>query len=361
MENNVLFVILLIALFLLLIAMVAPLVHILWRFRSAQNALDALHLKIPQEAVGEIRTRVWISNVQQRRRFFKITPSNEFGILVLTPERISLHSINKKGEQSIRQFDRGKLRTEWIGNKLMRDSNLHWFAILDGSSRILISAYTGINAMPSRSQTAELYRNIVGQHEQFEGTKEFALEKNPASLSALVIIFLLFIYAIADGLFLNPLEIVGYKIEFLPLLFFLALLTVSVILFYKKLIKFSVPARETLFLTMLFFFVLSISGVTIVKRIDTSTAVEPMQNYDYKANEKDVLEPLQEGLPKLPLKTKNEYWKQFEDDHIFQFPLQKGGFGFWQFDGRELDKDIEAFYANKSEDKNNEQPESYEQ
>ncbi|MBN1473096.1 MAG: hypothetical protein JW914_00630, partial [Syntrophaceae bacterium] len=214
------------------------------------------------------------------------------------------------------------------------------------------------NAMPSRSQTAELYRNIVGQHEQFEGTKEFALEKNPASLSALVIIFLLFIYAIADGLFLNPLEIVGYKIELLPLLLLLSLLIASVILFYKKLINFSVPARETLVLTMLFFFVLSISGVLVVKRIDTSTAVEPMQNYDYKANEKDVLEPLQEGLPKLPLKAKNEYWKQFEDDHIFRFPLQKGGFGFWQFDGRELDKDIEAFYANKNENKNSEQPES---
>ncbi|MBN1473055.1 MAG: hypothetical protein JW914_00425, partial [Syntrophaceae bacterium] len=94
------------------------------------------------------------------------------------------------------------------------------------------------------------------------------------------------------------------------------------------------------------------------KRIDTSTAVEPMQNYDYKANEKDVLEPLQDGLPKLPLKAKNAYWKQFADDHIFRFSLQKGGFGFWQFDGRELDKDIEAFYANKSEDKNNEQPQS---
>ncbi|MBN1474885.1 MAG: hypothetical protein JW914_09735, partial [Syntrophaceae bacterium] len=150
---------------------IIPLIYIVWLFRSVQNALDSLHLKIPQEAVGEIRTRVWISNTQQRRRFLKITPSNEFGILVLTPERISLHSITKKGDQSVRQFDRAKLRTEWIGNKLMRDSNLHWFAIFDGSSRILISAYTGINAMPSRSQTAELYRNIVGQHEQFEGTK----------------------------------------------------------------------------------------------------------------------------------------------------------------------------------------------
>ena len=68
-----------------------------------------------------------------------------------------------------------------------------------------------------------------------------------------------------------------------------------------------------------------------------------MQLYDYRMVRKGIFEPVIKGPPKLELKLKCDYWKQFGENHKFQFLLQEGGLGMWQFDGRELDKDIDAY------------------
>ncbi|MBN1365378.1 MAG: hypothetical protein JW976_11280 [Syntrophaceae bacterium] len=319
---------------------------LLRQFRLFARLLETLQLQIPLEK-GEVRTQVWISNDQERSRWFKMTPSKDAGILVLTSDMVSLYSVNLKGERFTRQFNRLNLRTEWIGNQFMRDSNLQWFAIYEGESRILISSYTGMNALPSRHQTAEIYRNIAGQYAQFPGTKEFALEKNAASLSALFLIALLFVYAIADGLFINPLEVVGYSKS--SLWSFVLPITIIIpfgIVFYKFMIRFSVPARETLVLAMLFCFSLQATAVPLIKRIDTAMAAKPMQTYEYRMTKEGIFEPVEKGLPKLNLRLECDYWKHFDDNHPFQFLLQKGGMGLWQFDGRALDKDINVYLKN---------------
>lgn len=59
-------------------------------------------------------------------------------------------------------------------------------------------------------QTIEIYSNIDAQQAQFPDTKKFALEKNKASLSVLILIVIILVYAVADGIFINPLEIVSY-------------------------------------------------------------------------------------------------------------------------------------------------------
>ncbi len=68
-----------------------------------------------------------------------------------------------------------------------------------------------------------------------------------------------------------------------------------------------------------------------------------MQLYDYRMVYEGNFEPVTKGLPKLKLKLSCDYWKQFDKNHNFEFSLQEGGLGMWQFDGRELDKDIDAY------------------
>jgi len=327
----------------LLIALLVPILYLLRKFRSITRLLEELHLQI-SEGKGEIRAQVWINNDQERLRLWKIFPSKEVGIMVLGSDKVSLYSINFKGERTTRHFERSSLKTEWLGNQTMKDTNLQWFAICENESRIYVSAYTGLIALPSRQQTAEIYRNIAGQHVQFQGMKEFALEKNTASLTTLIIIASVFAYAVVDGVFINPLEVVGYPkniILFIALPFTTICLLATAI--YSFMIRFSVPARETLVLTMLFYFSLIIATLPLLQRIDTSITTKPMQSYDYLMVKEGVFEPVNKDLPKLKLKIKYDYWKQFGENHKFNFLLQEGGLGMWQFDGRELDKDVEAY------------------
>jgi len=326
-----------------LIALLFSFFFLLRKFRSITRLLEELHLQIP-EGNGEIRAQVWINDDQGRLRLWKIFPSKRFGILVLGSDIISLYSINFKGERTTHHFERSNLKTEWLGNQTMKDANLQWFALCENESKIYISAYTGMIALPSRQQTAEIYRNIAGQHIQFQGTKEFALEKNAASISTLIIIAAVSVYAVADGVFVNPLEAVGYPkniILFFSLPFTAICLLATAI--YTFMIRLSVPARETLALTMLFIISLIMATLPLLQRIDTALTSNQMQIFDYHMIKDGVFEPVNKDLPKLKLKIKYDYWKQFEVNHNFQFLLQKGGLGMWQFDGRELDKDVEAY------------------
>lgn len=327
----------------LLISLLLPVLYLLRKFRSIARLLEELQLQIPEEK-GEIRAQVWINNDQERRRLWKIFPSKEVGILVLGNDKISLYSVNLTGEHTTRQFERSSLKAEWLGNQTMKDANLQWFALCENESRTYISAYTGAVALPSRQQTAEIYRNIAGQHVQFQGVKEFALEKNTASLTTLIIIASVLAYAVADGIFINPLEVVGYPKNIIILIVFpataICLLAAAI---YSFMIRFSVPARETLVLTMLCIFSLILAALPLLQRIDTVITTKPMQTYDYHMVKEGIFEPDNKGLPKLKLKLRCDYWKQFSENHKFQFMLREGGIGMWQYDGRALDKDIEAY------------------
>lgn len=327
----------------ILIVIIVALIYWL-RFRSFTKMLEMLHREVPSD-IHEIRIQVWISNDQHHRRWAKIIPGTEIGFMVLTSEWITVHSINLQKERIKRRISRSQLRHEWIGSQSVKDANLHWFALFTNGSRLLFSAFTGMNALPSRPQTAEIYRNIVGQHVQFDGVQEFALEKNPGSLVAMILMGLLFVYAVADGFFLNPLEYVDGHPKNLSLS--ITLTTIGISLFhlaaYQLIRRYSVPARESMVLTMFLGVALMMAVIPGAKRIDTALAEKPMQHYSYHMVREGIFEPDRQGLPKLTLQLRCDYWKQFEKDHTHTFPLQHGGLGFWQFDGRALDRRIAQY------------------
>lgn len=330
----------------LLTALLLPMIYLLRKFRSIARLLEELQLQIP-EGKGEIRAQVWVNNDQERQRLWKIFPSKEIGILVLGSDKVSLYSINFNGERTTHHYERSNLKAEWLGNQTMKDANLQWFALCENESRTYVSAYTGAIALPSRQQTAEIYRNIAGQHVQFQGAKEFALEKNPASLTTLIILACVIVYAVADGIFINPLEVVGYPKNIIIFTVFpVAAICLLATAIYSFMIRFSVPARETLVLTMLCVSSLILATLPLLQRIDTAITTKPMQTYDYHMVKEGIFEPDNKGLPKLKFKLRCDYWKQFGENHKFQFMLREGGLGMWQYDGRLLDKDIETYMKN---------------
>jgi hypothetical protein len=107
----------------LLIVLLVPIFYLLRKFRSITRLLEEMRLQIPEEK-GEIHAQVWVNNDQGRLRLWKIFPSKESGILVLGLDKISLYSINFKGDRATLHYERSSIKTEWLGNQTMKDANL---------------------------------------------------------------------------------------------------------------------------------------------------------------------------------------------------------------------------------------------
>lgn len=200
-----------------------------------------------------------------------------------------------------------------------------------------------------QSDMEEICRNSVVQHVQSQSINVFALEKNTASRTTLIIIVSVFVYALVDTVFINLMEIVGYPDNKL-LLLVVPVAPICLVLFvvYTYLVRFEVPVRETIVLMILCAISLSIAALPLLQRIDTILAQKPIQTYNYRMMNPGVFEPVEKGPPKLNLRTKCEYWKQFAENDPFQISLQQGGLGMWQLDGEALDKDIYAYLKQKT-------------
>jgi len=173
---------------------------------------------------------------------------------------------------------------------------------------------------------------------------EFALEKNTASLIALIFMASMLIYALVDTVFINLYEIVGYPENKLLLVVLSAMpMCLFGYFIHGYMIRSSVPERETLVLTVLCILSLAIAAHPILQRIDKVLASKPMQTYNYRMIKPGFFEPAEIGPPKLTLRPQCEYWHQYKIDDTLQFSLQHGGLGMWQLDGEALDKDIYAY------------------
>jgi hypothetical protein len=107
--------------------------------------------------------------------------------------------------------------------------------------------------------------------------------------------------------------------------------------------KMKVPTFEAMMLAIFLELAAAFAAVPGAKRLDTALAQTPMRDYEYRMIKEGAFEAVEPGVPKLDLRMKCDYWKQFEKDHQYFFPLQKGGLELWQFDGRALDAGIEAY------------------
>lgn len=284
--------------------------------------------------------RVKVSRPAFFRRRMKLAGAESSAVLLHATDNVRIIAEFDKGEMLDRRYPKSDLHLEWLGNPGMGSANMHWISIGQDDDRLMVTADTGFNAVQSREATADICRKISPAFQLPAAAKsDFALEKNRASLAAIVVFFTLSGYALIDGVIVNDNELIelGLIGFLLPVLF---LFTVPA---YFLLVRSRVPSRESLALSMLLVVSLLLVTVPALKRADQWLASGP-KTYAYTMTDAPHFSSVMSGPPPLVFHGTRDYWEQFEAGSVHEFDMIHGPLGLWQLVHGELDRKFEVFY-----------------
>lgn len=313
------------------------------RLRKSRRMQEDLLERLKTQLAGGVWFRVHMSRPQAFQRFWKLQPSEARGVLILDDQAIQLHGVTGTGERIERRYRRAAEEIAWVGNPTLGSSNMHWFALGRGSNQMYVCADTGLNAAASRQASGDLFRNIAGNSVPLPPTRDFALEKNAASMLAVIVFFVTLGYAVIDGLFINQSMLIGgHLIAALAPLISLPFAAIGYLLLTAQ----RVPARESLALAMLCAFAISAAVVPVVKRIDQWLAPGGFVHYRYALEAGGRLHPADAAadLPNLDFSSHYRYWATFKPGALQDFELRRGGLGLWQLDKSPFNEKLRAFY-----------------
>ena len=314
------------------------------RGKESQNGfLDSLRKENPNAALA----RVYAARSAHFRRRMKIVGFEARAVLQASPEGVRVIGVFNDGQPFDWLYPRNDLALEWIGNPGLASSNLHWISLGRGDRQLMLSADTGFIAVQSREATADLCALIdPGYSLPTIARTEFALEKNPASLAAIVLFFSLLLFAALDGVLLNPYDLVYSRGVVGLVALLLPSSAVLAIPSYLLLTRNRVPSRESLVLSMVLLMGVACAIVPGMKRIDQWLSSGPLP-YEYRLVEGARLQPVRSGPPTLNFTRAREYWTQFEKNSIHSFDLIHGPLGLWQLDHSKMDEPFRRFYEER--------------
>lgn len=316
---------------------------LLWVFAKAKRAKQSQNRLIQSLDSGASDTwfRINVSRPSFFSRRMKLLGFEAKGLLVNSPGRVRVLAEFRSGETLDRTFEKPDLGLQWIGNKGLASSNMHWFSIGPADQGLVLSADTGFNALQSREATADLCRIVDPRFQLPDIAKaDFALEKNPASLAVIVGFFALLAFAFFDGVILNKNELIEYGQANWGI-------PVSAVLglpLYWWLSRRQVPSRESLTLSILFGAAIVAAYIPAIKRADQFLAEGGTTSVAYRLGPHAVLEPIQPGPPTIDFSRRHEYWRQFDEGSTHYFDLTHGPLGLWQLDHTNLDDKLRVFY-----------------
>ncbi|UXI68841.1 hypothetical protein [Tahibacter amnicola] len=314
---------------------------LLWQLRIMGNLgrrQQALLDELATALRGKAFFRVHLARRDMFVRRMKMQPSEARGLLIPEDDAVRLVAIWPDGSRFDQRIGRDALNLAWIGQPGLNAGNLHWLSV--GEPPLYISADTGMNAVSSLRQTADLYRSLMRPGDLEPPARDFALEKNPASLTAVVLVLALVAYTVLDGIG-NPYTLLNTSgaSRFLPVFGVLALP-----LAYPVLVRWKVPARESLVTCLLMSLTLAFAVIPLGKRIDGLLASESFRDHEYRLTATRELEPVDPASPLLRLRPHKEYWAQFPVGSVHRMPLRKGGLGLWQADTRDFSEKVRRWY-----------------
>jgi len=311
------------------------------RMRSSQEELV--------RSLDVSRTSAWFRIALARpghfRKIWKLLGYEARGVLLRVDDRVRIVAVLNSGERIDRTYSLGDLRLRWLGNAGLGSTNMHWIELGPEQDALMISADTGLNAVPSRQATADICRTIAPDFVlPATAQADFALEKHPTSLAAVVAFFAIVAFAVIDGIVINKYDLVGAN--------HLTWISVSCLLLavplYALLSKRGVPSRESIALSMLLGFSIAGAAIPALKRIDQVFA-DGRRSYEYILKGQALLEPKQSGPPRLHFRDVHEYWDQFEVGSVHSFEFIHGPLGFWQLDRSKLNEATREFYRRRDE------------
>jgi hypothetical protein len=316
------------------------------RFKKQQQ-------KILSRLKGERFWRINIARPEFIASWLRIAPYEASGVMIDTGDHIKIQGFwQKTGKLVESTFPKSELQAKWLGNKSIRSGNLYWAQLSSTHGNLMISADTGINAMRSREGLEDIFRGAFPDIELSDAeTTDFALEKNPRTKLAIIVLFSLMAFALLDtfviskyelidqqigSVLLHPLVMVGLAVFYAGALFLL----------YRFFKQGEVPARESWALSGFLVVIFLLSLGPLAKRLDQVLASSPSQDYAYRIIDDTRLEPVDASLqlPKLRFPRSREYWAQIDKNTDYKIPFLRGPLGLWQLDHDKFDKPLIDFY-----------------
>jgi hypothetical protein len=154
----------------------------------------------------------------------------------------------------------------------------------------------------------------------------FALEKNPWTLAAVVAFLALFVYAILDGLFLNP-ETYAEPPRYAA---YAAAGAAAAFALFGLLRRAGAPAGESVALALLTGAALGAALYPGLLRLNQLTDPQGLQVHAYEHRGGGHFVPRTSGPPPLDLSRYREYWVALRAGAGYEFELRRGGLGFYQ-------------------------------
>jgi hypothetical protein len=154
----------------------------------------------------------------------------------------------------------------------------------------------------------------------------FALEKNRWTLATVIAFFALFVYALLDGLFLNP-ETYAEPPRFAAYAVAGAVVAIAV---FGLLRRAGAPAGESVALALLTGAALGAALYPGLLRINQLTDRHGLQVHVYEHRGGGHFVPRASGPPPLDLSRYAEYWGKLRAGAGYEFELRRGGLGFYQ-------------------------------
>lgn len=332
-----------------MLAIIGLVLYLAWRTRQFKKQQQKILSKIK----GQRFWRINIARSEFIASWLRVSPYEASGVLIDAGDHFKIQGFwQKTGKLVESTFLKSELQVKWLGNKSMRSGNLYWAQLSTARGDLLISADTGMNAMRSREGLEDIFRGAFTDIELSEAeTSDFALEKNPRTRLAMIVLFTLMAFALLDTFVISKYELIDHQIATI-LLQPLAMLTLVVFYagalyaLYRYFKQGMVPARESWVLSGFLVVIFLLSLGPLAKRLDQVLASSPSQDYAYRIIDGTRLEPVDANLklPNLRFPRSREYWAQLDKNTDYKVPFLRGPLGLWQLDHDKFDKPLIDFY-----------------
>ncbi len=331
------------------IAALGFVLYLAWRTRQFKKQQQKILSKIK----GQHFWRINIARPEFVSRWLRVAPYEASGVLVDDGDHFIIHGYwQKTGKMVESTFLKSDLRVQWLGNTSMRSGNLYWAQLTTARGDLLISADTGMNALRSREGLEDIFRGAFPDYAlSEEEIADFALEKNPRTRLAMVVLFTLMAFALIDTFVVSKFELTDHQLASILLNpIGLGVLLVGygggLYALYRYFIQGNVPARESWVLSGFLIGIFLLSLAPLAKRFDQIFAQTPSQDYAYHVVDGTRLLPLDASLhlPNLRFPRSREYWAQFTESAEYKIPFLRGPLGLWQLDHEKFDKPLIDFY-----------------
>jgi hypothetical protein len=336
-------------LILVMLGLVVPLTLHIRKFKNIQT-------EMVRTLSGKKYWRVVWKDDSTKKSFLSMIDYDGVGVLVDEDEFLGIKSnwASKKPILDVR-WPKDQVQARWVGNQSFGSANRFWGELRHKEQALQFAIHSnlpmGTLGPASRQGLEDVFRSLFPNQLSDSDLKDFALEKNNASLWSVIIIFALMAFGAIDTFVLNRFELIDEQIASIVLNHWVALGTftsAAVVLWalYCGLRSCVVPKPEAWGISLLLVAMLVVNALPIAKRVDQYLAKGKVENYQYIVESEYRLRPADDklGLPHLRYRRLPEYWASIQVGSAYPMPMLRGPLGLWQIDRDEFSKPVLAFY-----------------